>query len=297
MATDASARPVDGAQSIRRALAVLRLLAAGQELGVRLTDLAAASGLRRPTLHRILRVLVEEQAVEQDPETRCYRIGPDLPLLALARRSRFPLRTLARPGLELLSRRTGDTVFLSLRTGLDSVCIDRAVGAWPLQVLALEVGARRPLGVGVSGVAMLAAMPAAEAERIIGRNAVRLARYALDGETLAATVRLARERGHAYAPDGIVRGTRAVAVAVRDGAGQPVAALSIAGMANRLTAARLPGIVALLQEQTAAITQALAQQGGALAARPAERAAAARLSPRAAASAPGGSPRRPAPTR
>ena len=59
MTTQASAKPVDGAQSIRRALAVLRLLAAGQEMGVRLTDLAATSGLRRPTLHRILRVLVE----------------------------------------------------------------------------------------------------------------------------------------------------------------------------------------------------------------------------------------------
>ena len=128
MTTRASAKPVDGAQSIRRALAVLRLLAAGQEMGVRLTDLAATSGLRRPTLHRILRVLVEEQVVEQDSETRCYRIGPDLSLLGLARKSRFPLRSLVRPGLELLFREIGDTVFLSVRTGLDSICIDRVVG-------------------------------------------------------------------------------------------------------------------------------------------------------------------------
>ncbi|HSV46944.1 MAG TPA: helix-turn-helix domain-containing protein, partial [Ramlibacter sp.] len=39
----------DGGQSVRRALAVLRLVASGQERGVRLTDIAAMSGLSRPT--------------------------------------------------------------------------------------------------------------------------------------------------------------------------------------------------------------------------------------------------------
>src|SRR5690606_17390387 len=100
--------------------------------------------------------------------------------------------------------------------------------------------ARRPLGVGVSGVAMLAAMPPTEALGIIEANAVRLDRYGLDGAALADAVRLARERGYAFAPNGIVRSTRAVAAAVLDGAVQPVAAISVAGMANRLTATRLP---------------------------------------------------------
>ena len=71
---------------------MLRLLAAGQEMGVRLTDLAANSGLKRATLHRILRVLVEEGAVEQDPETRHYLIGPEVSLFGLARMGRFPIR-------------------------------------------------------------------------------------------------------------------------------------------------------------------------------------------------------------
>ena len=239
---------------------MLRLLAAGQEMGVRLTDLAANSGLKRATLHRILRVLVEEGAVEQDPETRHYLIGPEVSLFGLARMGRFPIRGLARPGLEQLCRQVGDTVFLSLRIGTDSICIDRLVGSWPLQVLALEVGARRPLGVGVSGVAMLAAMPRDESAQIISGNAIRLERYRLEGETLADKVRLARQRGYAYAPNGIVRGTRAVAVAVLDTSGHPIAAISIAGMANRLTAARIPEIVARLQDQTAGLSRLLVER-------------------------------------
>jgi DNA-binding IclR family transcriptional regulator len=238
---------------------VLRLLAAGQERGVRLTDLAASSGLNRATLHRILRVLVEEGAVEQDTETRYYMIGPEVSLFGLARKARFPVRGLARPGLEQLCRQAGDTVFLSLRTGTDSICVDRLVGAWPLQVLALEIGARRPLGVGVSGVAMLAAMPVEESDEIIAINSVRLERYRLNREILADKVRLARQRGYAFAPNGIVRGTRAVAVPVLDASGCPAAAISIAGMANRLTASRIPEIVAMLHEQTATLTRLLGE--------------------------------------
>ena len=44
----------EGAQSVRRALAVLRLVATGQDGGVRLTDVAQMSGLTAPTAHRLL---------------------------------------------------------------------------------------------------------------------------------------------------------------------------------------------------------------------------------------------------
>jgi DNA-binding IclR family transcriptional regulator len=229
-------------------------------MGVRFSDLAASSGLKRATLNRILRVLVEEGAVEQDPASRYYMIGPDVSLFGLARKSRFPVRQLARPGLEQLCRQVGDTVFLSLRTGLDSICIDRLVGDWPLQVLALEIGARRPLGVGVSGVAMLAAMPLQEADRIVATNAHRLPHYHLDHEQLAERVKIARVRGHAFSPNGIVRSTRAIAIAVLDASGQPAAAISIAGMANRLAAARIPTLVALLREQSATLTRLLGER-------------------------------------
>ena len=42
-----AANDTQGVQSVRRALAVLRLVAMGQEDGVRLTDIAAMSGLRQ----------------------------------------------------------------------------------------------------------------------------------------------------------------------------------------------------------------------------------------------------------
>jgi DNA-binding IclR family transcriptional regulator len=187
----------EGARSIRRAIHVLRLLAAGQERGVRLIDLVGASALPRPTVHRILRVLLEEGAVEQDRASRRYMIGPEASLLGLARKAIFPIRALADPSLEHLCRQVGDTVFLTIRSGLDSVCVDRRVGSYPLQVLALEIGARRP---------------------------------------------------------------RALAVAIVDAAPLPVAAVSIAAVADRLSPARMPLMLALLREQAESISRRLIER-------------------------------------
>ncbi|WZB75991.1 helix-turn-helix domain-containing protein [Achromobacter insuavis] len=79
-----------GAQTVRRAMAILRLVACGQERGVRLIDLERMSGLNRPTVHRLLKTLIQEGAVEQDAATRRYLIGPEISLLGLARTRRFP---------------------------------------------------------------------------------------------------------------------------------------------------------------------------------------------------------------
>src|SRR6218665_892040 len=152
-----------GAQSVRRALAVLRVLATGQERGVRLTDVAAHTGLNRPTVHRILRVLVEESAVEQDLATRRYLIGGEVSLLGLARSARFPIRAIAEPHLRHLSESLGGTTLLTIRNGVDSVCIDRRPGSFSVKVLSIEIGARRPLGVGVSGLVLLASLQPEEA--------------------------------------------------------------------------------------------------------------------------------------
>lgn len=245
----------DGVQSVRRALAVLRLVATGQERGVRLTDIAEMSGLSRPTVHRILKVLIDETAVEQDPLTRRYLIGTELSLLGLARAGRFPVRAIAEPYLLALASEAGDTVFLSVRHGADSVCIGRYLGSHPIQVLSIDVGARRPLGASVSGIVLLAGMAPDAAAELTNSNAARLA---LQGRAVAQVLRqvqTARERGHVYAPEGVMPGTSAVAVPVRDGRGQVLAAVSIAALAERLDRKRLPAVLDQMQEHAEMITR------------------------------------------
>jgi DNA-binding IclR family transcriptional regulator len=191
---DVSANKATGAQSIRRALRVLRILAVGQEHGVRLTDIVEESGLTRPTVHRILSVLIEESAVEQDPATRRYMIGQEMSLLGLARPARFPIRAVADPYLRHISEQVGDTVYLTIRSGFDSICVDRKLGTYPVKVMSIEVGVRRPLGVGVAGLALLAQLGESESATIIKANQQRLENHQMTVTKLNERARAARER-------------------------------------------------------------------------------------------------------
>lgn len=248
-----SAEPPDGAQTVRRAMSVLRLVAAGQDRGVRLTDVAAMSGLARPTVHRLLKVLMDETAVEQDAATRRYRIGNEITLLGLARPGGVSVRAVAEPYLAALAADVGDTVFLSVRHGADSVCIGRYLGSHPIQVLSIDVGARRPLGASVSGLVLLAGLPADEAAALIARNEKRLATAGRTAKEVADTVEAVRRQGHVYAPKGVMPGTTAMGVPVRDAAGQTVAAISIATLSERLNRDRARTVLASMQAHVARI--------------------------------------------
>src|SRR5699024_12417594 len=99
MKKKASKQLSSGSQTVARAMQILRLVACGQEAGVRLTDIVPMSGLSRPTVHRILRTLVAAQAAEQDTASRRCRIGTEINLLGIARARRFPLKSVASTGL------------------------------------------------------------------------------------------------------------------------------------------------------------------------------------------------------
>ncbi|OZI40037.1 IclR family transcriptional regulator [Bordetella genomosp. 5] len=257
--TTAADEGAGGAQTVRRALALLRLVACGQERGVRLVDLERMSGLNRPTVHRLLKTLIQEGAVEQDAATRRYLIGPEVSLLGLARTRRFPLLTLAEPYLAELADQVGDTVFLSIRHGHDSICIGRCTGHHPIQVLSIEVGVRRPLGVGVSGVALLANLDPALSRVLVEDNAARLGVLGERVDDILARVEQARERGLAHAPAGLMPGTSAVALPILTPAGEALGAVTVTAMAERLAPQRFGMVTARMRETAAAIAARHAQ--------------------------------------
>lgn len=239
----------DGAQSIRRAMTVLRILATARSAGLGVSEIARQAGLTLPTAHRLLRVLVGEGIVEQNGRTRRYALGGEIPLMALARPAASPVLPLALPDLAAAVDIFGDTGFLTLRSGLDTVCLARRVGRYPIQVLALDVGDRRPLGVSSAGFAMLARLPAAEARSILIQNEARLAPYGMGLSEAMQAVSQVRTRGYALRERGLVPGTRAVSATFEmpQRSGPPVlAALTIAAIARRLPPPRVREIAAFL---------------------------------------------------
>lgn len=261
MTGEAAVTLTAGAQAVRRAMAVLRIVAAAQERGVRLVDVVNATGLNRPTAHRLLQVLVEEGAAERDAGTRRYLIGGDVSLMGLARSARFPIRSIAAPFLRELSESEGDTSFITIRNGNESVCLARHPGGYPIKVLSIEVGARRPLGVGVSGLVLLADLPEDEVDAVMVRNSQRLKALRLDRDFIAARLAETRATGYAFAPVGVVPGTRSVAVPVRHPDGQILAGLAVTAIADRLPVERLLPLVETMKRYALAIGQTWAQRG------------------------------------
>lgn len=238
-----------GTQSIGRAAAILRVLATAGPQGMGLGDVAAQAEMERPTAHRILRRLVDEALVMQGPGTRAYRLGPLVYELGLAAGPSIPAQELCSAALQELSMITGDSSFLMVRSGADSVCLQRHEGHFPIKVLVLGVGQRRPLGCGAGSIALMSLLPDDQVEKLLLSNRARLdAQGEPDTDTLLAAVRRAREDGFATkdAPDMPVR---SLSMPVRDAYGNGVCALSVTSLTARVEQ-RQAMLVATLRQLT-----------------------------------------------
>jgi len=103
--------------AVQRAIAILNELAAARtELGT--NEIARRTGINVSTISRILATLAGGGLVDHVASTGRYRIGVGIVRLASA--VDLDIRSLARPHLEELSMRLGETATLS-------VCPDRAV--------------------------------------------------------------------------------------------------------------------------------------------------------------------------
>jgi DNA-binding IclR family transcriptional regulator len=251
-------RPEASVQSLERAVAILHVLADGHRHGLRLTDVAARTQLSPSTAHRILSALVDLGLAEQDQGSARFYPGLSLLGLGAAAANRHGLADVAAPFCQRLADRTGDTVYLSMRSGNDVVCVDRVEGAFPIKVLTWSVGDRRPLGINASGLAILAALPDDEAGRLVEANAVRIEGYTgHDRAGVHALIARARRRGYAFNEGFSAPGMAAVAVPIRGGQGEPVASLCVAALESRLDAERRETVVRWLNEETAALTAVL----------------------------------------
>jgi DNA-binding IclR family transcriptional regulator len=156
----------------------------------------------------------------------------------------------AMPSLERLAAATEDTVYASVREGVSAVCVGREIGAFPIRTLSLEVGDRRPLGVGSGSLALLAWLPDGEIEDIVERNRGWLGRYPGFTKSYVSTiVAETRRYGFSFVDERIIPGMRAIGVPVLGNDGRPLAALSLAAITARVSGDRVNELVALLKTE------------------------------------------------
>ncbi len=249
---------VSGTQSIARAVALLRAAAQSNRQGSTVAELASRTGIDRSTTHRMLKCLAKEGLLGSAEEPMRYFLGPLAYELGLAAAERLDLRKLCRPAMARIAELTGDTVFLMLRDGYDSVCADRLGGHYPVKTFVVDVGTRRPLGIGAGSLAILASLPPEEAEAAILANECRIDQFVgMSAAHLRRLAAKARTEQRAIMDVIDVKDVQAIAVPIRAPSGYAVGALSIAAIASRMTARRRTELFGILQREAGLLTGTL----------------------------------------
>lgn len=191
---------IQGAQSVRRALMLLRLVAKYRDEGVKLARLVRESALDRGTAWRLLSCMVEEGFIDRGSDN-LYYLGPEAVLLnSLSFR---PAALLSRfvPALQRVARISGDTTFLMMRQADHVYCMHREEGSSKVRVLTTNVGQRRAIGTGTGGTAVLGLMDNAEIKAIYERHQSEYMDLRMDLNSLFSKANDVRDRGFALTYD------------------------------------------------------------------------------------------------
>lgn len=254
-----SNRASAGTQSLQRAIALLKIVAVNNRNGIRLSDLHRRAGLERPTVYRLLQGMAEAGLVRQDTASKCYFLGTLTYELGLAATPKVALRDICWPYLEALADCTGDTVFMTIRSGFDGICVARAEGSFPIKMHIHDVGRHRPLNVGSSGMAILSALPDDEINRICLINVERTKRKnpryseALFRESIERT----RRRGYAFNKVLDEPPVFSVGMPIYAPDGTPAAGISLSTLSSRLENDRLEWVLKCMADAVKSIEEEL----------------------------------------
>jgi IclR family pca regulon transcriptional regulator len=209
-----------------------------------IADMAEELDLGRSTTHRYATTLVTLGYLEQGP-SRKYRLAPRVSDVGLSLLDSMAIRQVAREPLRELRARTGHTASLGVLWGTEVAYIDRWQGSHQGQYavdMGIGLGTRLPVHCTAAGKALLARLPAVEQQDLIAK--LRLTRRT--PKTIATKTALRAELERIVAGNGVAvedeefsAGRRALATAVVDSEGRPVAAVELAVPTGAYTSTEL----------------------------------------------------------
>ncbi len=245
-----------GVQSIERAFDLLEMLAdAGGALG--LSELSTVSGLPLPTVHRLMRTLVNRGYVRQEASRR-YTLGSRL--IRLGEISSRTLGIWLRPFLAQLVRLTGETANLAMLDGDEVVYIAQVPSPHSMRMFT-EPGRRVLPHCTAVGKALLAQIPAGQARALLERDGMPAYTPATitDPDLLLAHLEVIRRQGYAVDEGEQEVGVRCFAVAVPDA--PSLLAISTSGPQARMTDDAAARIVPALKRIAREISETIAAEG------------------------------------
>ena len=190
------------------------------------------------TAHRLLQTLIDQQYAVQNESSKRYGPGPRLLVIAEQAKGnlRFNPRATVRPFLHELASETGESVNFAVPQNGEIVYVEQVPSPRRVRMFT-EVGHRAPLYCTGAGKAILAHLPAHDADAYLSDVVLepRTPTTVTSSDRLHKDLRSARQRGFAIDNQEFEQGVRCVAAPVMDTLGTCVGAISVSGPASRLT--------------------------------------------------------------
>lgn len=218
-------------QSVFDAFGLLELMVAASR-PLTASQIAAMTHDSRNRSFRLLKTLEECGYVAHSPADRTYLPSLKLFTLGQAVSRNQSIEAIAHAVMKPIAAEIGETIYLTMREGFESVCLVTIEGTQPVRITA-QPGSRWSLGTGATGVALLLSAPEQVREQFLADHS--------NAETpfLTARARFADE-GVVYVDgrEGTIldEGVLAIGAPIRDSLGNADYALAIAWPYTRSTA-------------------------------------------------------------
>lgn len=244
-------------QNIARVSLILEVLSAAGKKGLRLTDVMQKTKLKKTVVHRALAGLVCHGLANFEENSAHYFLGDRIFGWMEQAKERFGLSERIKPYMRSLADDVEDTCAFSILRGDEVICYARAEGSFPIRTLTLNVGARRPLGVGSGSLAIAAFLPEQRLAKLIAARRDERLYFNIDDERLLRNIAETRKVGYSLHEGLFAKDMGGLGVPVRNTAGDVVAAVSINALRSRLDADRLDILIPRIWREVALIEKDL----------------------------------------
>lgn len=227
--------------SLSKGMRVIEALAAAPS-GLRLTDVAEATGQTRAGARRLLLTLVAAGYVHQ--EGRSFQLSAKLLSLVRSWLGGSTLWTFAEPVMLEVSQALGESCSAAVLEGEDVVYVARVAGQ-RIMSDSLAVGARLPAYCTSMGRVLLSDLDDAELARFFDEATIcpNTPNTVMDRNALVRLVADVRRTGYAIVDEELELGLRSIAVPVRDRTGRIVAAINVSTQSARFSGEEMRQVI------------------------------------------------------
>ena len=249
-----SAADATSVLTLRRGLAILDAFGGRtDELGV--NEIARLVQVHKSTVSRLCATLEQAGYLDRVAASGKFRLGMRLHQLFGAWSPSPDLRAMARPMLESVVEKTGETAHLAMLQNSELITVEVVEGHHLMRMQG-RVGQRQLFHASALGLAILAQLPAARVNELLGKGPlVRLTPHTVtDRRQLRQRLVEIRATGYSVDFEGVEEGLRCVGAAILDQSGGIAGAMSVSGPRHRLSAELLGTLGSLVRGAAAHIS-------------------------------------------